>query len=102
MATSRAEVDDSPHAQSSALALFGNFQPLFGSQFRQSRLCAPRSQERDFLRSEPLLGDAHQLPKRVITGFAEEFDRSGRLSEPYASWQVVDDASPTRAGTRRR
>ena len=55
----------------SALALFRNFQPLLGGQFRQSLLCAPRSQQRDFLRSEPLLGDAHQLLERIIAGIAK-------------------------------
>jgi hypothetical protein len=49
---------------------------LFGGQFLQSLLCAPRSQQRDLLRSEPLLGETHQLLERIIAGLAEEFDRS--------------------------
>ena len=83
----------------SALALFSDFQPSLGGQFSQSLLRAPRSEQRYFLRSEPLLGDAHQLLERVITGLAEELDRSGRLSEPYPVRQVVDDAAPTRPRT---
>ena len=85
----------------SALTLFSDFQPLFGSQFSQSLLCAPRSEQRDVLRSEPLLGDTHQLLERRIACLAEELDRSRGLPEPHPIRQVVDDAAPTRPRTAR-
>ena len=47
----------------SALTLFRNFQPLLDRHFRQSPLHAPRSKQRDFRRTEALLGNPHQLLK---------------------------------------
>jgi putative transposase len=96
-------VTDGPSAQwtgqqsvKSALALFSNFHPSLGCQFRQSLLGAPGAEQCDVLRPEPLLGDLHQLLERLIELLAEELDRSCGLSEPYPTRQVVDDATPTR------
>ncbi len=52
----------------SALALFRNFQPSLLRQLRQPLLGTPGAEQRDALRSEPLLGDRHELLERFIAG----------------------------------
>jgi len=79
----------------SALALFRNFQPSLLRQSRQPLLCAPEAEQRNALRAEPLIGNRHELLERVIAGFAKELDRSRRLTEPYTTRQVVNDAPST-------
>ena len=78
-----------------------NVQPSLGCQLRQPLLGAPGAEQRDALRSEPLLGDRHELLERIIAGLAKELDRSRRLTEPYATRQVVNDAAPTRSRAAR-
>jgi len=60
----------------SPLALLSNFQPSLLCQLRQSLLCAPGAEQRDLLRSEPLLGDRHELLERFIARIPKELDRS--------------------------
>ena len=51
----------------SALALFRNFQPSLGCEFRQPLLGTPGAEQHDLLRSEPLFGDRHELLERIKT-----------------------------------
>jgi len=85
----------------SSLALFRNVQPSLLCKFSQPLLGTSGAEQRDALRSEPLLGDRHELLERFIAGLAKELDRSRGLSEPYASWQVVNDAAATRSRVAR-
>ena len=55
----------------STLALLRDLQTLLGDHLGQQLSDLPRSEERDAFRSEPLLGDPHQLLERVIPGLAE-------------------------------
>lgn len=95
-------IGNAPAPGMSALTLFSDFQPLLGSLLFQSPLNNLTSEQRNALRSEPLLGDPHQLLERSFARIAKELDRPRRLSEPYPSWEVVNDAAPTRPQTARR
>jgi len=63
-----------PGDRFSALALSGNFQPSIGGQLRQPLLGTSGAEQRNGLRSEPLLGDRHELLERFIPGLAEELN----------------------------
>ena len=81
----------------SALTLLSDLQPPLLCQLRQALLCAPGAEQRNGLRSEPLLGDRHELLERTFAGLAKELDRARRFTEPNTTRQVVNDAAPTRS-----
>ena len=59
----------------SALTLFSYFQPSLFCKFSQPFLGTPGAKQRNALRSEPLLGDGHELLERIIAGLTKELDR---------------------------
>ena len=55
----------------SALVFLRDLETLLGNHLGQPLSDPPRSKQRDAFRSEPLLGDPHQLFERVIPGLAK-------------------------------
>ena len=55
----------------STLALLRDLQTLLGDHLRQPLLDMPGPKQRDAFRSEPSLGDPHQVFERVIPGLAK-------------------------------
>ena len=74
-----------------------DFQASHLCKFSQPLLGTSGAEQRNALRSEPLLGDRHELLERIIAGLAKELDRSRRLTEANTAGQVVNDAAPTRS-----
>jgi len=60
----------------SALALLSNFQASLLCKFSHPLLSTSGAEQRDLLRSEPLLGDRDELLERFIAGLAQELDRT--------------------------
>ena len=81
----------------SALPLFDELQTSFGNHLGKSPLNIHRSEQRDTPTSEPLLREPRKLLERVIPGGPKQLDCSRRLSESYATRQVVNDGAPARA-----
>ena len=82
--------------ETSALTLLGELQTLFRYHLCQPLSDFPRSQQRDALRSEPLLGDLDQLLERDFAGIAKQLDRTCRLSQACPTSKVVNQSAATR------
>jgi hypothetical protein len=53
-----------------------NFQASLLCKFSHPLLSTSGAEQRDLLRSEPLLGDRDELLERFIAGLAQELDRT--------------------------
>jgi hypothetical protein len=83
--------------ETSALTLLRDLQTLLCYHLRQPLSDLPRSEQRNAFRSEPLLGDPHQLLERSFAGIAEELDQTRRFSQACPASKVVNQGAATRS-----
>jgi hypothetical protein len=76
--------------------LVRDLQILFPYDLRQPLSDLPRSQQRNAMRSEPLLGDLDQLLECVVARITKELDRTCRFSHACPAAKVVNDGAATR------